>query len=214
MGKKIVKIVGVILILIIAVLIAAPFFLEAKIGDIIKNNVNNNVNATLDFSDADLSLFSSFPNAEVQFKDVVLINKVPFEGDTLFKAKDLGLTMGIMQLFKSTGDPIAINNINLEDAFVNIVVDKEENANYDITKASESTATQESTTTDGFSFLDFIHFAVASATLATFSTVNSRAIMALQPSVPNLIFVIFLFHYMPLAFKLLWYLRAFIRCLE
>ena len=66
MGKKILKIVGVIVLLIIAVLIAAPFFLEAKIGDIIKNNVNNNVNATLDFSEAELSLFSSFPNAEVK----------------------------------------------------------------------------------------------------------------------------------------------------
>ena len=69
------------------VLIAAPFFLESKIGDIIKNNVNNNVNATLDFSEADLSLFSSFPNAEVSLEDVVLLNKAPFEGDTLFASK-------------------------------------------------------------------------------------------------------------------------------
>ncbi|MEP4882286.1 MAG: AsmA family protein, partial [Maribacter dokdonensis] len=119
MGKKILKIAGVFLLLILIVLIAAPFFLEAKIGDIIKNNVNNNVNATLDFSEANLSLVKSFPNAEVNFKDVVLINKAPFEGDTLFKANNLDLTMGIMQLFKSTGDAIAINDINLEGALVN-----------------------------------------------------------------------------------------------
>ena len=153
MGKKILKIVGVLLILIIAVLIAAPFFLEAKIGDIIKNNVNKNVNATLDFSEANLSLVSSFPNAEVAFKDVVLINKAPFEGDTLFKATNLELTMGIMQLFKGTGESIAINNIYLDDALVNVVVDKEENANYDIAIASETTTTvEEPSTTDGFSF--------------------------------------------------------------
>jgi len=152
MGKKILKIVGVVLLLIIAVLIAAPFFLEAKIGEIIKNNVNENVNATLDFSDADLSLFSSFPNAEVKFSDVVLINKAPFEGDTLFKANNLDLTMGIMQLFKSAGDPIAINNINLKGAFINVVIDKEANANYDIALASESTTVEEPASTDGFSF--------------------------------------------------------------
>ncbi|WP_405399281.1 AsmA-like C-terminal region-containing protein [Maribacter sp. Asnod2-G09] len=151
MGKKILKIVGVLLVLIIIVLIAAPFFLEAKIGDIIKNNVNQNVNATLDFSEANLSLVSSFPNAEVEFKDVVLLNKAPFEGDTLFKAKNLDLTMGIMQLFKSEGDAIAINNINLDGAFINVVVDKEENANYDIAKPSEpTTADEESSSTDGF----------------------------------------------------------------
>ncbi|HEA81718.1 MAG TPA: AsmA family protein, partial [Maribacter sp.] len=153
MGKKILKIVGVLLILVIAVLIAAPFFLEAKIGDIIKHNVNENVNATLDFSEANLSLVSSFPNAEVAFKDVVLINKAPFEGDTLFKAASLELTMGIMQLFKGTGESIAINNINLDGALVNVVVDKEENANYDIAIASETTTTtEESSTSDGFSF--------------------------------------------------------------
>jgi len=153
MGKKILKILGVLLILILAVLIAAPFFLEAKIGDIIKNNVNKNVNATLDFSEANLSLVSSFPNAEVAFKDVVLINKAPFEGDTLFKATNLELTMGIMQLFKGTGESIAINNIYLDDALVNVVVDKEENANYDIAIASETTTTvEEPSTTDGFSF--------------------------------------------------------------
>ena len=151
MGKKILKIVGVLLLLIIAVLIAAPFFLEAKIGQIIKSNVNQNVNATLDFSEANLSLVSSFPNAEVEFKDVVLLNKAPFEGDTLFKASSLDLTMGIMQLFKSEGDAIAINNINLDGAFINVVVDKEENANYDIAKPSEpTTADEESSSTDGF----------------------------------------------------------------
>ena len=151
MGKKILKIVGVLLLLIIAVLIAAPFFLEAKIGEIIKSNVNQNVNATLDFSEANLSLVSSFPNAEVEFKDVVLLNKAPFEGDTLFKASSLDLTMGIMQLFKSEGDAIAINNINLDGAFINVVVDKEENANYDIAKPSEpTTADEESSSTDGF----------------------------------------------------------------
>ncbi|APQ17880.1 AsmA-like C-terminal region-containing protein [Maribacter hydrothermalis] len=152
MGKKILKIVGVLLLLIIAVIIAAPFFLEAKIGDIIKTNVNKNVNATLDFSDAHLSLVSSFPNAEVNFKDVVLINKAPFEGDTLFKATSLDLTMGVMQLFKGAEDAIAINNINLDGAFINVVVDKEENANYDIAIASENTSAVESSTTEGFSF--------------------------------------------------------------
>ncbi|WP_299321181.1 AsmA-like C-terminal region-containing protein [uncultured Maribacter sp.] len=151
MGKKILKIVGVLLVLIIVVLIAAPFFLEAKIGEIIKSNVNQNVNATLDFSEANLSLVSSFPNAEVDFKDVVLLNKAPFEGDTLFKASSLDLTMGIMQLFKSEGDAIAINNINLDGAFINVVVDKEENASYDIAKPSEPTAAdEESSSTDGF----------------------------------------------------------------
>ena len=75
--------------LFVGVLIAAPFILEAKIGDILKNNVNNNVNATLDFSEAKLSLIKSFPSAEVSLKGVSFLNKAPFEGDTLFAAKEV-----------------------------------------------------------------------------------------------------------------------------
>ena len=61
MKKKTLKVIGIIVLIIIAMLIAIPFFLEGKIGDIIKNNVNKNVNATFDFEDADLSLLASFP---------------------------------------------------------------------------------------------------------------------------------------------------------
>ncbi len=146
MKKKILKIVGVLLLLVIGLLIAAPFLLEAKIGDLIKNNANNNINATLNFSEAKLSLVSSFPNAEVSLTDITLINKAPFEGDTLFAAEQVALKMGISELFKNENDPIAIQSLLIDGAHVNVIVDNEENANYDIGKdfGAESSATEES----------------------------------------------------------------------
>lgn len=152
MKKKVLKIVGIVLLLVIGLLVAIPFFLEAKIGDIIRNNVNNSVNATLDFSDADLSLISSFPNAEVSLKHVSLTNKAPFEGDTLFASREVSLSMGIMQLFKSSGDPISITKLNVENALLHIKVDKDENTNYDIAKVAESAIAAEPSATDGFTF--------------------------------------------------------------
>ncbi|MGB3151567.1 MAG: AsmA family protein, partial [Maribacter sp.] len=113
MKKRILRIVGVVVLLIVGILVAAPFVLEAKIGDIIKNNVNNNVNAKLDFRDADLSLIKSFPNAKVGLSEVTLVNKAPFEGDTLFVAKRLELVMGIGELFKNQGEAIGIRKIIL-----------------------------------------------------------------------------------------------------
>jgi hypothetical protein len=151
MKKQIIRIGGLLFLLIIAVLVAAPFFLEAKIGDIIKNNVNKNVNATLDFSDADLSLFSSFPNAAVRLNNVSLLNKAPFAGDTLFSAKAVSLTMGIMQLFNGSNVPISITSLNLDNALVNLKVDTNENVNYDITiETSAEETTSSETTSDGF----------------------------------------------------------------
>ncbi len=163
MKKKIFKIVGILLLLVIGLLIAAPFILEAKIGDLIKNNVNNNVNATLNFSEAKLSLVSSFPDAEVSLIDITLINKAPFEGDTLFAAKRVELKMGIGELFKNENDPIAVQSLLIDGANINIIVDKEENANYDIGKDSgtESTSTEESS---GFQ-LDLQAYEITNSTI-------------------------------------------------
>lgn len=151
MKKKILRILAIFLLLIIALLVAAPFVLEAKIGDIIKNNVNSNVNANLDFADARLSLIRSFPNAQVTFENVSLLNHAPFEGDTLFAARMIGLKMGLGELFKSQGDPIGIKNFQVEGAILNIKIDSSENANYDIAKASPGGEATEQPT-DGFSF--------------------------------------------------------------
>ena len=118
--------------MMILLLVAAPFFLKGKIADIIKNKVNNSINATFDFSDADLSLFRSFPNATVTLDNITLINKAPFEGDTLFASERVSLDMSIKELFKDASEPIAIKSLVLDRPLINIKVDKEENANYDI----------------------------------------------------------------------------------
>lgn len=138
MKKKIVKIMAILFLLVVGVLVAAPFFLKGKIADIVKNKVNNSINATFDFADADLTLFSSFPNASLTLKDISLINKAPFQGDTLFSSKELRLDMSIKELFKGAEEPIDIKSLKLEGALVNIRVDAQENANYDIAK--ENTA--------------------------------------------------------------------------
>jgi len=132
MKKKILKIIGVVMLVFIGILIAAPFLLEAKIGDILKNNVNNNVNATLDFSEAKLSLVKSFPNAKVELKNITLINKEPFKGDTLFASERVDLTMGIGDLFKGDGQAIGIKSLVVEGAKIHVKVNEDENANYEI----------------------------------------------------------------------------------
>lgn len=152
MKKKFLKILGIIVLLIIGLLIAIPFFLEAKIGDIIRNNVNNSINATLDFSDANLSLITSFPNAEVSLQDVSLVNKAPFEGDTLFASKKVSLSMGVMQLLKSSDKPISISKLQVDQALLHLKLDEAENANYDISKESQIQDNDSSSGSDGFTF--------------------------------------------------------------
>jgi len=131
MKKKVLKIVGSVFLVIVLLLIAAPFFLKGKISGIIKNKVNSSINATFDFSDADLSLFKSFPNATVTLNNISLINKAPFEGDTLFASDMVTLDMSIKELFKDESEPIAIKSLILDRPLINVKVDKDQNANYD-----------------------------------------------------------------------------------
>lgn len=152
MKKKIFRILGIMLLLLIGLIIAVPFFLEGKIADIIKNKVNQNINATLDFDEAQLSLIKSFPNAYVDLKGVSLVNKAPFIGDTLFCARDIELDMSIKELFKSTDEPIGIKKLTLNGARLHVKVDTLENANYDIALKDEGGTSSDEGPSNNFSF--------------------------------------------------------------
>lgn len=137
MKKKVLKITGITLLILLAIIIAVPLFLQGKIEEIIKNKVNNSINATLDFEDANLSLLKSFPNANVELTKLSLVNKAPFEGDTLFASSEIELAMSINELFKSADEPIVIKTLNIDGAKLHIKADAEGNANYDIAKEEE-----------------------------------------------------------------------------
>ena len=166
MKKKVLRIFAIVLLLFVALLFAIPLFLQAKFADILKNKVNQNINATLDFEDAQLSLIKSFPNAYMGLKEVSLVNKVPFEGDTLFAADAVALDMSLTELFKSADEPIAIKKLVLDGAKVHIHVNAEGNANYDIAK--ESGADTEAVATDASDnfLLNLESYEINNATIA------------------------------------------------
>ena len=126
MKKKVLKITGITLLILLAVIIALPLFLQGKIEEIIKTKANDSMNATLDFEEADLSLLRSFPYANVEINKLSLVNKAPFEGDTLFSSEKVALTMGIGELFNSAEDPIAIKSLVIDGAKLHIKIDEQE----------------------------------------------------------------------------------------
>lgn len=136
--KKFLKWLAISLLVVLGLLVAIPLFLEAKIGPIIKNNVNKSINARFDFADADLSLLRSFPNARVSLTDMVILTNAPFEGDTLFMASEAYLVMGLSELFKGEGEPIGIRELFVDGADLRLKVDAEERANYLIALPDEA----------------------------------------------------------------------------
>ncbi|WP_304035991.1 AsmA-like C-terminal region-containing protein [Mesonia mobilis] len=156
--KKILKIVGIVLLVLILLVILTPILFKGQIEKAVKNSINNSVNATVEWEDLDLSLFSSFPDAELKLKNLSVINKAPFEGDTLATSEELALSLGIPQLFK--GGPYSINELALNRAYVNIKVDSLGNANYDIAKETTADTTAQASNGGSALSLDIQHYEI------------------------------------------------------
>ena len=147
--KKFLKITGIILLIIIIILVASPFVFQSQIKGMVKNFINQNLNANVEFSDVNLSLFKSFPQAHVEVSDLVITNFEPFKDETFVTAKNINFTMSVKELFKSADEAIVINSINVNEALLTLKTDSFGNVNYDIVK--ESDASQD-TSDSSFSF--------------------------------------------------------------
>lgn len=157
--KKVFKIIGILVLIVITLLIAVPFFLESKIDTIVKNYADENLNADLSFDNISLSLISSFPKAEISVKNLKITNRAPFEGETFASAKAFAFEMPMTELLKGTEKPLAITEIIADELLLTIKTNKSGSANYDITKPSEIPENESKTqvSESGFSF-DIKHY--------------------------------------------------------
>ncbi len=136
--KKFLKITGITIVLIIALLILIPVIFQDKLVEIAKTEINNQVNAKIDFGTFDLSIFTYFPNLNFEINDVTVSGINHFEGDTLLQLKQMSVKVDIMSVF---GDQIEVLGIHLIEPNIYAHVLPDTSANWDIAKASEDTAT-------------------------------------------------------------------------
>ncbi|MEK8180612.1 AsmA-like C-terminal region-containing protein [Flavobacterium buctense] len=140
MLKKILKIVGIVLLLLVVSAFAIPYFFKDQIKAKILTAINEKVDAKVAFADADLSLFKNFPNASVNIEKLSIINKAPFEGDTLVTFEELNLKMSIGQLFNGENEPMQIDGIDSKNGLINIIFNKDGVGNFDIALKEEKKA--------------------------------------------------------------------------
>jgi hypothetical protein len=160
--KRAFKIIGIVILILIIGLFLTPILFKGSLEKMVKKAANDNVNAQVEWSSLNLSLFRNFPNASLSFEDLSLINKAPFEGDTLVYAKDFNISMGVMQLFKDEG--LSIDEIYLNKAFINVKVDSLGNANYDIAKSTDAKQVNTANKTESKPFkLNLNHYEINSS---------------------------------------------------
>ncbi|HHH49975.1 MAG TPA: hypothetical protein ENK52_03240 [Saprospiraceae bacterium] len=135
--KRTILFIGILLFLLIAAAVAIPYFYKDEIVAYVKNDVNKNLNARVDFKDVSLSLIKSFPNFHFGLENLSITGKEEFENIKLLDVKELALELDLMSVIKQER-PIKIHSIQLNEPEVNIRVLQNGKTNYDIVKTSES----------------------------------------------------------------------------
>lgn len=139
--KKILKIGGISLIIIVLLMIAIPYFFKDKIKEKAIASINQNINAVASLEGISLNLFSNFPRVNISLTDFNITNKEPFVGDTLFSAKKMDLKVSISDLISGNYN---ILGFDLKDASVLVHLNGEGKGNYDIALPSEASQDKES----------------------------------------------------------------------
>ncbi len=132
--KTFLKITGGTIVAIVALMFIIPLALSGKIGDIVKSEANRMLNARVEFSKLDISLFRHFPKASLELDDICVTGIGAFEGDTLVAAKRIEAAVDLFSIF---GESFEVRKVvlNRPEIYARVLADG--SANWDIMKPSE-----------------------------------------------------------------------------
>ncbi|MBO9563362.1 MAG: hypothetical protein J7621_11335 [Niastella sp.] len=138
MLKKVLKITGITLLVLIVILFTAPFIFKGKIVKIAKEQINKNINAKADFKDVSLSFFRHFPKVSLALEELQVIGLGEFAKDTLISAKEIDVAVNLFSVFSAKD--MKVYSISVDEPRIHALVTKEGKANWDIAKPDTSTA--------------------------------------------------------------------------
>lgn len=133
-------VVGGLFILLVALSIVMNVFFKDQLVQYLVNQLNKQINATIDVGKSDFTFWQTFPNASVTFDKVVLrsshawLKSHPSKNDTLLAAHRVSFQFNVIKLLRNK---YVLNRIKLTDGTINLKVDELGNLNYDIFKKGE-----------------------------------------------------------------------------
>ncbi|MCO6175448.1 AsmA-like C-terminal region-containing protein [Flavobacterium sp. NRK F10] len=134
---KIVKIFLISFSSLILILLAFPFVFTNTITQKVKVTANTHLNGELNFKDSNLSFFKHFPSLTLTLNELKLNGSEPFKKQSLVNAKEVSLGINVFSLI--FGQETEIDEIYLDDAKINIQVNRFGEANYNVYKSNADT---------------------------------------------------------------------------
>jgi uncharacterized protein involved in outer membrane biogenesis len=146
--KKILKITGIIFLSLILLAFIVPIVFKKQVQALVKKEINKQLNANVDFTDAKLSLFRHFPKATITVKGLTIIGSDYYARDTLIATNKLEITAGLFSVLK--GKDIKVYAVYLQQPRIHLLVNPFGKTNWDIARASTDTSGLKDTTASRF----------------------------------------------------------------
>ncbi len=121
--------VGGIFLVLVALLALLPLLFRGKIDALLKDQINKNLQAHVEYHRLSLSFFRHFPALTLRLEDLTVANKAPFEGDTLVRCQAIDLGLNAWSLIRGRVD---ITRIYLIKPHILVRVLADGRANWDI----------------------------------------------------------------------------------
>ncbi|MHC0443870.1 hypothetical protein ACWA1F_00580 [Flavobacterium sp. 3-218] len=132
---KIAKYFGITFAVILGLLFLTPIVFEDQIKEQIKKTANERLSAELNYSDVSVSFFRHFPSLTLTLDDLSLNGSAPYTNEKFITAKEVSFGINVASLIFSKS--VKIDQIYLSDSFINVKVNPNGEANYNIYKSQE-----------------------------------------------------------------------------
>jgi len=142
---KIAKYFGITFVVILGLLFLIPILFADTIKEQIKKTANEKLSAELNYSDVSLSFFHHFPSLTLTLNDLSLNGSAPYKTEKFITAKEISFGINVASLvFSKT---VKIDQIYLSDSFINVKVNANGEANYNVYKSSKPSNPKDTTET-------------------------------------------------------------------
>jgi hypothetical protein len=141
--KKFLKILLIVLGVLFVLLIVTPIFFKKPIEKLVKTQINNTVNAKVDFTDFKLSFIRGFPNVYIALENLTVVGTGEFEKDTLISFRSFSVKVDLISAIKMKN--IKVKSVLLDYPRISAKVLKNGKANWDIMKPSNEKAAVDTT---------------------------------------------------------------------
>lgn len=128
--KKFLKFFFIILAVLLALAIIIPIAFKGPLIKKLKGTINENINATVEFTDLHLNLFKRFPRVYAEIENLSVTGKDQFQSDTLLSVRSIATSLSISDLMSS--DQIPISSLIVDNASVRLLSTRDGLVNWNI----------------------------------------------------------------------------------